>query len=132
MKNLLKIIDKIEKEKPSNNIDLIFPSLVDQNKMKKIKSIIIPELSLIEKEIDYLLFSKIKNCKSINEANEYFDILQKMHKILAILFFKEKLEISDKLQKFIKDCDRLDDEWLRNKIFNKIKEDSYDYDFLQN
>lgn len=130
MEKLIKLIQEIDAKPIYNKIDLQFPSLMEDNEVQRIKNLVVPKLKIIEEEIDSLFFLKIKGCKSAEEAKAYFDLLQKAQEILAMLFFKENIQISDKLQKFIRDCDRLDDDWLRNSIFNKIKEGTYNYDFM--
>lgn len=130
MQKLLKIIREIN-EKPVYNCQISqFPSLIEKYEADRMKYIIMSNLDIIEHEIDELFFSCIKNCHSIGEATVYFDVLQKIQEILAMLYFKETIEISDKLKKFIYDCDRLDDNWLRDALFQKVKEGAYNYNFM--
>lgn len=100
-----------------NNI----PALIEEMEDERICDLIYPRLQEIESEIDLLFFTKIKHCLDLGEANIYFDTLQKIQDVLARLYFKNKISLSDKLQKFVQDCDRLDDSWLREEIFKKIK-----------
>ncbi|MBY0110232.1 MAG: hypothetical protein K2X90_03920 [Candidatus Babeliaceae bacterium] len=131
MENLIKLIDQIKNKPIYDKITLQFPSLIKENENHRIKNLIVPNLRLIEEEINLLLSFKIRNCNNLQEAKKYFDILQKIQEVLAMLFFKEKIEISNKLQKFIRDFERLDDGWLRENLFNEIKQGSYNYNFME-
>ena len=111
-----------------DNFNPVF--LMEELERLRIKDIIVPKLSIIEQEIDKLFFVKIKNCVDEIEAGQYFDLLQKIQEILATLFFRDLITVSDKLEKFIKDCDRLDDPWLRSVIYNMVKQDLYNYNAL--
>ena len=72
-----------------------------------------------------LLLLKIKDCENIITANTYFDQLQKIQQALAIYAFKYEIEMTNSLYKFISDCDRLDDPWLREFLFDRIKNGKY-------
>lgn len=130
MKTLLKLI-QADNNSVYDKINTQIPALYEENKLEYIKNIVVPNLKVIEEEIDALFFSKIKSSKNIEEAEVYFDILQQIQGILAELFFKGKIELSDILRRFISDCERLDDEWLRNHLFGLIKEGKYNYDFMR-
>jgi len=67
----------------------------------------------------------IKKCKIVEEADGYFDLLQKTQELLARLFFKQEITMSKGLEKFVSDFDRVDDNWLRDYLFNAIKRDEY-------
>lgn len=99
------------------------PALRDEEECTRIKSIIMPQLDLIEKEVGYLLSISIKNCKTLEDAQQYFDVLQQTQEIVGGLFFSGEIEVSTKMEQFIRECDRLDDPWLRQHIFEKIKQD---------
>lgn len=123
MEKLIKIIQEIENRPVYNQTTSQYPSLVNEDEIRRIRDIVLSHLEVIEQEIDLLLFTYIKHCKNTDEAKPYFNILQKIQEILAMLFFTHQIEVTDKLKKFIHDCDRLDDDWLRNEIFNQIKKD---------
>ncbi|MFA6066666.1 MAG: hypothetical protein WC707_05800 [Candidatus Babeliaceae bacterium] len=82
---------------------------------------ITPLLPLLSQEIDNL-FLKIKNCNNKKDADIYFDQLQKIQDNLAELLFVYDAKLSSDLVKFISDCDRLDDPWLREYLFNFVKQ----------
>jgi hypothetical protein len=71
------------------------------------------------------IFSAIKQCKNIYEAQSHFDVLDKIQFSLATLVFKEKVGVSNELRKFIRDCDRLDDTDVRKFLFDGIKNGTY-------
>jgi hypothetical protein len=97
MQKLFKIIQEINK-KPIYNCQISqFPLLIEEYETNRIKHVIMPNLNVIECEIDELFFSYIKNCRSIEEATVYFDVLQKIQEILATFYFKGKIGVSDKL-----------------------------------
>lgn len=105
----------------------IFYNLVlrDEEQRKRIKNIITPQLDLIEKEVGYLLSISIKNCKTLEDAQEYFDVLQQIQEIVGGLFFSNEIEVSTSMEQFIRECDRLDDPWLRQHLFEKIQQGRY-------
>lgn len=131
MKNIKEILLKIANKPVYGYLFNTMPSLIEENEDQRIKDLISPNLKAIEEEIDLIFFTKIKSSKNLDEANIYFDILQDIQGVLSGLFFKGKITLSGKLQKFIYDCERLDDFWLRNELFNKIKQEKYNYDFLK-
>jgi hypothetical protein len=82
------------------------------------------KLSLLTQEIRYIIF-KIKSCDNVSVADSYFDILQEIQSTLSALLYREEIGVSDILFRFAKDFDRIDDPWLRNHLFEKIKKDQY-------
>lgn len=130
MEKLKRILEQVKNTSAVDAISIHIPALVNDNEIYRIKQIILPNIKDIENEIDLLFFQKIKHCKTVEEANVYFNILQEIQELLAILYFKESINFSEKIEGFIRDCDRLDDEWLRNKLFCEIKKDNYNYDLL--
>ena len=71
------------------------------------------------------LLAKIKESNDLQAANYYFDILQEIQYVLAILAFVKEIPITKELDKFLSDCDRLDDAWTRDMLFKMIKADTY-------
>lgn len=130
MQNLKKIIEQIQNKPIYDSVTSQFASLIEENEANRIKEIILPNITNIEREIDIIFFEKIKNCKNVESANTYFDILQEVQEVLSLLLFQENIEFSNKIQNFIRDCDRLDDEWLRNALFQEIKQGNYNYNFM--
>ncbi len=121
-------------DKPKNDSLKFIPKIPyleihDEN--ERIKQIVLPQLSSIETEIVDLLFNKIKSCKTLEDPSQYFDLLEKIYSPIAMLFFKEHIEISDKLRRFIRDFDRIDDPWLRKQLYETIQNCSYNYNFMR-
>jgi hypothetical protein len=73
-------------------------------------------------------FLQIKECTNLEESQKYFDLLQNAQEIISELFFAEKITLSKELRKFVRDCERLVDPWLREYLFKKIKENNYFYE----
>lgn len=97
--------------------------LIEKN-YNKIKE----QYPLIENELDKM-FLEMSKLKKFEDTKEYFTILEKIQFELAILFFKEKLESTQKLYDFVSDYDRIDDLSWRKYLFKKIKKGKY-YGFL--
>lgn len=95
--------------------------LQETNDLSKKISLII---SLIEEEIQKILLD-VKRCDDINEATRYFDLLEQINNQLCDLYYNKNVSISNRLKKFVNDCDRLDDPWLRDYLFKKIKNNEY-------
>lgn len=121
MKNLIEIIKEVDNNSTNNYVGYAPPALRNEEEHTRIKNIIMPHLDLIEKEVGYLLSVSIKNCKTLEDAQQYFDVLQAIQEIIGGLFFSEEIEVSSKMEQFIRECDRLDDPWLRQHIFEKMK-----------
>jgi len=106
------LLEKIENEPLQSNIIVMFPEVLG-----------------IVKKIIY----KISLCQTIQDTSCYFDLLDKIQFVMAGLVFRDNLPVSQELRKFIRDCDRLDDPWLRDYLFKKIKSGEYNLasdDFL--
>lgn len=121
MTRLIDIIKRIGDKPTYGVVDYQFPSLIEELEVQRIKNIIIQNLKIIEQEIDNT-FESIEKCNDKQEAKIYFDVLQEIQEILAKLFFLGEIKVSGKLERFIRECDRLDDDWLRSSLFSNIKE----------
>lgn len=124
MKILIEILNQIENESLKTSSNSQIPSLKEEIKEAQIGKILVPKLATIEKEIKEL-FLRIKKCNTLQQANYFFDLLQKIQEILAQLFYKQKITLSENLQKFVSDFDRIDDPWLREYMLNAIKNNEY-------
>ncbi len=80
-------------------------------------------LPLLEEEIKNV-FSSITLCKSLQAAEGYFNSLEPAQTALAKLAFKEGLALSNYLQNFVRDFDRIDDQELKEYLF--IKKGTYE------
>lgn len=123
MIRLVNIIKEVEDKPTYSAVDRQFLSLVEELEVQRIKNIIVQNLGVLEKEIDNA-FLNIGKCNDMHDAKVYFDTLQKIQEFLAKLFFSGEIKVSDKLENFIRECDRLDDDLLRNSLFKQIKEES--------
>lgn len=106
------------------NNDIIVSNLLTNIENKPISGDISLQLQFLYNEIQNLI-SKVKKCTDIQGANTYFDLLQRIQDVLAEQVFKYELDVSPALRKFIRDCDRLDDDDLRKYLFNEINNDRY-------
>lgn len=77
-------------------------------------------MEFIEKEIR-LLFNSLKQTNSITEADLIFRNLEDIQFVLAQAVFKDGVNVSDFLRKFIYDFDRIDDTDVKKYQYNKIK-----------
>ncbi len=82
------------------------------------------KLSLLSQNIKYI-FSKIESSPSIELANEYFDLLEKIQRVLSSLIFKHEIGIPDRLYRFVQDFDNLDH--YKDYYFKKIKSGKYSF-----
>lgn len=121
-----KIFDLIKKDQfryDLKNEVLLFKLLAEMEASSTQKNIKL-KLNFLYQQI-LLLLLQIENCKNIIIANAYFDQLQQIQTTLAIYAFKYEIEMTNPLYKFISDCDRLDDPWLREFLFDRIKNGKY-------
>ena len=125
MKNLIEIIKEVENNSTHDNERYIPFALRNEEECQRVKNIIVPQLDRIEKEVVHSLTASIKNCKTLESAQEYFDVLQAIQEIVGGLFFSDEIEVSTRMEQFIRECDRLDDPWLRQHLFEKIKQGTY-------
>ena len=125
MEKLISIIDSIENALDKNSSITVSSALREEEDLLIIKATIVPYLDCIEQEVKAILFVAIKNSKNKKESDCFFDILQKIQGYLARLFFSDHINVSQSLEVFMRDCDRLDDPWLRQHVFNKIKQGTY-------
>lgn len=73
---------------------------------------------LLSQKISYI-FSKIKECKTMQEAENYFEFLEIIRTGLACLYYKYNIGLPDRLAKFIYDFDNLEP-MHREYYFKKI------------
>ena len=79
-------------------------------------------LALLSQKIKYLIL-EIQSCATIEEAGDYFLLLDEIQLILARLVFSNKIEVTSFLRQFISDFDNL--EFNKKYIFFKIKNGEY-------
>jgi hypothetical protein len=93
-------------------------------KINPIQSKMTQKFPLLLKAINKTL-SKIKNYETPKAANACFDELQEAHRTLSKLFYNYNIDMTPELDKFIYDCERLDDNETREYFFKEIKNDRY-------
>jgi hypothetical protein len=82
------------------------------------------KLSLLDQKIKYI-FSKIKSCEKIDFAVDYFDLLDRTQTVLAKLVFEHEIGIPERLRRFVRDFDNLEQD--RKYYFDKIKSGEYSF-----
>ena len=71
------------------------------------------------------IFDKIKICSSLQEAHDYFEVLDKIQIGLACLLFKYKIEIPCRLERFVRDFDNFEE--AKYIYFDQIKTGEYKF-----
>lgn len=71
------------------------------------------------------LFLKIKTCENVEEAQDYFAILDILKTLIIKLNFNKGIKISQDLWEFARDFDRIDTDDTQVYLFNKIKSGIY-------
>lgn len=82
----------------------------------------------IVEEIDSL-FLLIKRTENLSKASKYFEQLDKIQTQLAKLLFKENVDLTNDLKKFVKDFDRTDDFEMRKHLYLRLKTGDYSLKF---
>ncbi len=80
--------------------------------------------SIIVSIIDDII-KKVKYCEKYTDAELLFKQLFMIQDMLAELLFVHHIPMIPSLRKFIRDCERLDDPWLRKHLFQKIQDNTY-------
>ncbi len=94
------------------------------NQIEQIAASLATRLRILEGELKYL-FSQIKNCETIEKAESYFILLDKVQSTLAITVYKYELGASDRLCRFMKDFDNFPE--AKVYYFPKIKNGDYSF-----
>ena len=71
------------------------------------------------------IFDKIKMCRTLHEAEEYFSILEKIQGCLACLLFRYEIGMHERLERFVRDFDNF--EASKDYYFEKIISGEYSY-----
>lgn len=79
---------------------------------------------LISQKIAYI-FEKIKDCKTIEDANNYFDLLDIIQATLANLAYKYNIGMPARLDRFIHDFDNFEE--AKEYYFKKITSGEYSF-----
>lgn len=81
------------------------------------------QFSLLGQQVAYI-FSKIETCKTFEEANNYFEVLDKIQGQLARLLYVYHIGMPDRLLRFTQDFDNLEPIY-RKRYFEKITSREY-------
>jgi hypothetical protein len=76
----------------------------------------------LSQQIAYV-FTKIKECKTIVEANDYFEILDIIQQTLACLAYKYNVGMPARLDRFVHDFDNFEE--AKKYYYPKIKNGDY-------
>ena len=81
-------------------------------------------LTLLNQNVQYI-FSQIKACDTMEKANWYFMILDKIQENLVSLVCKNDINLPDKLSRFVRDFDNFEE--AKKHYFPKIKSGDYSF-----
>lgn len=93
--------------------------------MQQIAKTLDMQFPLLSQQVAYI-FSKIKDCKTMQEANDYFEYLDKIQGELACLLYKYNIGMPDRLMRFVHDFDNLET-ICREHYFKKIISGEYSF-----
>src|SRR5438309_11752 len=93
--------------------------------MQQIAETLNIHFTLLSQKVAYI-FSKIKECKTIQEAEAYFEFLETIKTGLACLFYKYDIGIPDRLIRFVQDFDNLEPIY-KEYYFKKITSGEYSF-----
>lgn len=98
---------------------------IELSNMRQIAEKLEIQLPLLSQKIGYI-FTKIKECKTMAEANDYFDILDKIQDELSCLLYKYDIGMPGRLARFVHDFDNLEPIYREN-YFKKIISAEYSF-----
>lgn len=79
---------------------------------------------LLSQKVNYI-FSKIKECKTIQDADDYFALLDTIQSGLACLLYKYDIGMPDRLLRFVQDFDNFEE--AKKHYFTKITSGEYSF-----
>lgn len=94
------------------------------NNLRQIAQKIEMNLPLLSQKIAYA-FTKIKECTTMAEANDYFEILDIIQQTLACFVYKYNIGIPTRLDRFVHDFDNFEE--AKKYYFPKIKSGEYSF-----
>ncbi len=86
--------------------------------VRKLRDDLVRILILLSQKLKYI-FSKIKECPTLESAKEYFNLLDDIQEELSLFVFEEGIGIPERLEHFVREFDRYFQD--REKFFQKIK-----------
>jgi len=99
-----------------------FEQVRDRLRLAEVRGMFLTDEEIIhlDHEIDEVLAS-IATCPSINNADDKLQQLGLMQEILATIWFKYRVKLSEKQRRLVQRYDRWDDFELRRASFESIK-----------
>lgn len=88
------------------------------------KNEILLKLPLLAEKINSILL-KIKSCETIEQAEYYFALLERIQNLISTLKFNKEIEIWGDLWNFARKFERIDDYELQKYRFDEIKTDNF-------
>ena len=82
------------------------------------------KLFLIQGHVQELM-ARIKAASELDDCAVHFQTLEKLQRIVARMAFKEKIEINERLYRFVHDFDRIDDRSTRNLLYMRIRDGEF-------
>jgi hypothetical protein len=93
--------------------------------MRQIAEKLKMQFPLLSQKVAYI-FSKIKECKTIQEAENYFEFLEIIKNGLASLLYEYHIGMPDRLIRFVQDFDTLEPIY-KEYYFKKITSGEYSF-----
>ena len=97
---------------------------IELKDMQQIAETLIMQFPLLSQKVTYI-FSKIKNCKTLQDAADYFKMLDKIQSGLACLLYKYDIGMPDRLIRFVQDFDNFEE--VKEYYFGKITSGEYSF-----
>lgn len=107
--------------------DLFISSSEIERDLKQIEDLgtnLNQRLTLLSHTVKYI-FSQIKTCETIENADDYFIILDKIQSSLISLVCGEDINLPERLSRFVSDFDNF--EKAKRYYFPKIKSGEYNF-----
>jgi len=96
---------------------------IELNNLREIAEKLDTQFPLLSQKIAYI-FTKIKECKTIQEAENYFEFLEIIKNGLASLLYEYHIGMPDRLIRFVQDFDTLEPIY-KEYYFKKITSGEY-------
>ena len=80
----------------------------DLEEINNMGQVLAQRLALLEQNLNYI-FSQIKLCTTVEQAKQYFEVLDEIQFALALLVHKKDIGIPDRLWRFMSDFDNFEE-----------------------
>lgn len=78
----------------------------------------------LAKKINEVL-SKIKKCETLEEAEHYFALLERIHVLLTKIYYVKKISLPEYLWDFMRDFERIDADITQQYLYRDIRSNTY-------